>query len=284
MKVFKLFSALTALVLALHLASAVTLNSVFVDEFAPGSEGTINIEIENILSDDVQDVSLSLNTGSLPFIVIGSSEQSVEEIEEDDDEEFLFRLKASTEIEPGQYEIPYTLNYKINDKEKTREGTIGVRVVANPELAFSISATNPIIGQKGQVSLKIINKGFFDARFVSVKILPDGLEVLSDSEVYIGTIDSDDFDSSNFDVLFKKANAQFSAIVTYRDFDNEQIIKQVNLPIKAYSPEQAVQLGLISKNQTGTYLLIAAALIVLILLWRWRKKRQRLKRSMQNKG
>lgn len=271
------------LVLTLKLTSAVIVNSVEVGKFSPGQEGRVNLEIKNVFNDDVQDVSILLDFKDKPFIPIGSSEQTVDEITEDDEENFVFTLRASSDISPGQYEIPYTLTYELNGDTKTKTGTIGIKVESNPDLAFSITTDTPVLNRQGKIKLQIVNKGFFPARFVSVKALPEGYTLLSDSEVYIGEIASDDFDTANFDASFTKQNARFTAIVEYRDFNNNLIIKNVDLPLTVYSEDKAQQLGIVTKSQTFTYIISVIVIIILIIVWRSWRKRRRLKKSQKFK-
>jgi hypothetical protein len=279
----KLFVLAIFAILTINLASAVVINSVDVQPLSPGQEGQIRIELKNILKDDAQDVTLTLNFQNLPFIPIGTSEQSVDEIKEDDEENFVFVIKASTEIKPGDYGIPYTLAYKINSDEKTKTGAIGVKVTANPDLVFSLDTTNPVINQKGKINLEIVNKGFFSARFVSVRVIPDGFSLLSSDQDYIGDIQSDDFETATFDVLFQNTNARFIAIVQYKDFENKDVIKNVDLPLQVYSQKDAISLGIIQKSQTTTYVLIAVAIVLVIILWRAWSRRKRMKKSMHTK-
>lgn len=285
--VLKILALLVVLVLVLStflgLASAVILNSVQVDTLEPGQEGNIRIEIENILSDDVEDLSLGLQFANIPLIPIGTSEQSIDEIEEDEDEDFVFRVKAAPDIVPGDYEIPYVLAYKIqgDDDIIARTGTIGIKVRANPILAYSVMADNPVDGQQGTITLRVVNKGFFDARFVSVRILPEEFTLLSDSEVYIGEVESDDFETASFDVKFTETNPEFRAVVEYINFDNQKVIENVVLPITVYTEERAVELGIIQPNRSVSYLLGAVTVILLIILWRIFRKRARLKRSQR---
>jgi len=270
-----------ALILVAGLSSAVVINSVNTPLISPGDEGEIRIEVENTLNTDVQDVSIALKFETLPFIPIGTSEQLVDEINEDDDEDFVFRIKSSSDAKAGDYEIPYTLQYEINGETKTRTGTIGLRVRASPDLVFSISTENPVVGQRGKITLKIINKGFSDARFVSVTALSDGFTILSDSQEYIGTIDSDDFETATFDVLFKKANPDFNAILEYKDSDNSVIRETLVLPVEVYTKEKAVELGIIKQNFLPYYLGGAVVVVAVYLIYRSIKKRRRLRKSMQ---
>jgi hypothetical protein len=269
-------------ILSLNIVSAVIINSVDTSTLSPGEEGTIRIEVENILSDTATDISLRLEFKDTSFIPIGTSEQSVDELEEDDEESFVFRIKSSSDIKAGDYDLPYVLTYDIDGQTKTRSGEIGIRVIANPELVYTIETATPVLDQQGKLTLRIVNKGFYDARFVSVKFIPEGFTLLSESQVYIGTVSSDDFETANFDVLFDEQNPDFTAIVEYIDFNNKKVVKTVNLPVTVYTRERATQLGIIKPNTFYIYILLAVALVVIWLVWRIIRKRRRLKTAQQS--
>lgn len=268
-------------VILISAASAISVTSVTAETLAPGTEGVIRVEIENIFQDTVEDVTFSLNLENLPFIPIGSSSEGFDELEENDDGRFSFRIRAANDIAPGDYQIPYTIDYSIDGERRERTGSIGVSVKAQPELSFSIETENPVIGTEGKVTLKIVNRGFADARFVSVKALPQGLTLLSESDVYIGTVDSDDFETAVFNVIFNSQKADFSAIVQYTDFENNKITKTVDIPITVYSQEKAIELGIIEESNLGLYIGIVVAIIIIWLVWRWVAKRRRMKKSLQ---
>ncbi len=274
---------ISVLIILATQASALTLSLVETGQLIPGSEGDIRLEVENNLDDDVEDVALSLKFANLPFIPIGTSEKVKEEIESDDEEDFTFRIKASNDIIPGDYELPYTLTYKIKNEDEliSKSGSIGIKVSSNPELSFTLNTQNPVINTQGQLSLKIVNKGFYDARFVSVKLLPSGFTTLSEEDIYIGSVDSDDFETANFDVIYlKEGKLNFEAIVEYTDFSNKKVTQNINLPITVYSQEKAIELGLAKPNRTTTYIGLAVILIVVIIAWRAMRRRMRLKKSM----
>mgnify|MGYP001573502163 FL=1 len=263
--------------------SSLSLEVIDYPNLIPGEEGKIRVELKNLLNEKVENVNLNLDFKDLPFIPLGSSEQSIDEINDDDEEVFIFTIKASTDSIPGDYEIPYKISYTLDNDEKTNVGTIGIKIVSQPDLFFSISADNPIINKKGKLSLKIINKGLYDARFVSIKALPVGLTILSDQDVYIGTVDSDDFETATFDVIFTKKNPRLDVLVEYKNFDNDLVTKTIFLPVEVYSSDQAIKLGLLKKSYISLYILIAVSLIILLILWRILKKRRRLSKSMKTK-
>ena len=266
-----------------NLALAVTIKSVTAQTFTPGQDGDIIIEIENNLDKKAKDLSVSLDLKNLPFIPIGSSEDSISELDEEEEEEFIFKIKSANDIKPGDYEIPYAIRYAIDNEQRSRSGSIGIKVQASPDLTFTLSTEKPIIGIQDKISLKIINKGFADARFVSVKILPLGLTLLSDDEVYIGTINSDDFETADFEVIYQTNTLRFFAIIEYKDFNNKKITQNINIPITVYTEEKALELGLIEKSNTALYIITAITLILIWTLYRTIRKNSRLKRLSRKK-
>ena len=81
-------------------------------------------------------------------------------------------------------------------------------------------------GNREEVKIKIINKGLSDIRFLEVYVEESTkYDILSEREIYVGDLDSDDFDSVEFDVFFDKKirdNAVMPVKLKYKDnFNNE---------------------------------------------------------------
>ena len=198
-------------------------------------------------------------------------------IESEDREDFGFVIKANNDAEAGNYNIPYVLDY--DGLAVPKAGTIGVTVSGSADLAFSVERENPVVGSHGKITLKIVNKGIADARFVSLNVLPSGFTLLSDSDVYIGEIKSDDFETEKFDVIFTSTTPTLSAIVEYVDFDNNKVEKTVNLPVEVYSREKALELGIIKQSRTGLYLGIVIGLFLIWFVWRKISKARKRKKA-----
>lgn len=265
--------------LSTGLVSALNVDSEYITIYS-GQEGSITLEIENTLDEDLEDVSVRLILDELPFTSVGSAEDT-DDIDEGDDEKFTFTLKASTDIAPGDYNIPYEVNYEYDGDDEKQEGSFGLRVSAKTEIDFVVESKGEntdtaIVGEKGKITLKIINQGLGEIKFVSVQIFPSGFELTSSEKIYIGTIDSDDSDFATFDVIFKSKNPTLSAKVDYKDFDNGDQSETVNLPVKVYTREKALELGLI-KNPNYTPYGIGGIVIVGWIVWRKIKKRRKNK-------
>ncbi len=269
------------LVLTLGFTSAVIVDADYITIFH-GERGTVSVEIENNENFDIEDASLSLNLDSVQFSSVGSSEKDVDDIEEDDSERVIFTLNPFTDIIPGDYDIPYTLKYKNAENSSApsfeKTGSFGIRVSAKTELDFSIEIRgNAIVGEEGRVSLEVINKGLGEVKSMSVQIFPTGFELLSKDKIFIGSIDADDTDLASFDVIYKSANPSFSAKVDYKDFDNIEQTKTVNLPFTVYTKEKALELGLIQKDNSSRNTGIIVVLIIAWFVWRSFKKKRKNK-------
>ncbi len=273
-----LFALVLGLVM-LAVVQAVSIESVNVDILRPGETGKIIVDIENNFEDTAKNVVFEIDVSGTPFNVVGSSSFGVNKIEEDDDERFAFGIRVSPTAEPGEYQIPYKLSYMIDNEKFSRENAIGVKIVTESIVEFGANAENAVVGERGTVEIKIINKGLGDLRFASVKIFPKGFTLVSDQEVYIGDVDSDDFEVASFDVLFAKQNVDAKVIIEYRDSENILVRENVELPLTVYNRENAFELGIIKKNNSILYVSIAVLIIVLWIVIRAIQKRRRLRNS-----
>jgi hypothetical protein len=276
-----LISSALILMLVLSLASAMGVKSVDAENFQPGSEQEIAIKVKNTLSDNAKDVSLNLNIPSgTPFIVV-DSDNSVDEIESDDTESFDFTIKASNSAISGDYSIPYTITYSnsTGTAQTPKTGIFILTVEAEPKLVYSVNADNPIIGSIGKIKFSIVNQGLGDAKFVSITLIPQGYTLVSDAKKYIGTINSDDSQTESFDAVFNEQSPMLNAKIEYKNFNNEAITENVNLPIKVYSGEQALKLGLIKKDSTGIYIIGSIIIFAVWMITRKIRKKRRLNKA-----
>ena len=292
---------LTLAVLVLYSLSFASALAVDVDYITiyPGEDGRVTLKIENNEGFDIEDISVALDLGAkkiynefgvvveereaLPFSVVGSSEKTIDSIDDNDDDSVSFTLKSSTDIIPKDYNIPYKIKYfnaEENGSVIEQTGTFGLRVSAKTEIDFSAEVQGTaILNQEGTLSLEIINKGLGDIKSVSVQIFPQGFELISKNKIFIGTINADDTDTASFDVIYKNKNPTLSVKVDYKDFDNKDQTQTVNIPIKVYTQEEALELGLIKKSNTMYYVF---AVILIILIWIiYRKIKKSRKKNKQ---
>ncbi len=281
-KELKIMFGLIFLVFTLNVTSAIIVDAEYITIY-PGEQKNIKINIENNLDYDIEDVSIALNLDSVPFNFIGSSEKPLDNLDSDDDDSATFIIRASTDAIPGDYQIPYTVRYTNTDtdEKENKTGKFGIRISAKTNLDFVVETKNAIVGKQGKISLKVINKGLGEVKFVSVQIFPQNYELLSSDKAYIGNIDSDDSDFATFDVIFRSSNPILSAKITYKDFDNNAKTEIINVPINVYTQEKALELGLIKKPNYIPYMIVAGILFLwyIIRKIKKRKKNKQLRRN-----
>lgn len=299
-KTILITASLVLIILSFSLvSSALVIESVSQDKLYPGSEAGLDVKVKNDLSYDLSDVKLILifnsltQTGAIDFTKptvfssVGSS-QDTQDIDEDDSETFNFQIKASNSAEPGDYSIGYVISYEnANDTIVQETGTIGVTVNSKTLIDYSVKQDMKVIGMDDKITLKIINKGFGEVKFVSVELddSSSGFTLLSEEKIYIGSIDSDDSDTAGFDVILNKANPVFTATVTYKDFENNDKTQTISFDLTAYSREKALELGLIKKNNSP---IIFGVIVLIVVIWlvvrAVRRRRKRKSNELKNSG
>lgn len=286
----KLIVTITLLALYLlslvSMASALVVSSVSTNpmEIAPGETSTIEIVLENDMNIDISDVSVALDFREVPFAPFeSSSEDSIDKIEEDEDEKARFRIIALNDAKSGIYKIPVSISYIENEIVKTKNSLISLNVNSKPELGLEVEEGLLLKNSRNDVEITIINKGLSDVRFLEIELGDSGyFEVLSRKKIYVGDIDSDDFDSVDFNIFFNKNapdKVNLPVILTYKDSSNNEIRDNFNLVLDVYSREKAIEFGLITESKTSTYVGIVVLLVVIFLGYRSVRKRMKKKKK-----
>jgi hypothetical protein len=298
---------ISAIILALILvslasfASALSITNVDTpDQIKPGEAGDVRITLENDGNNDIKDASVQLifsaqinpQTGivispELPFSA-DSTTRSYDEIKEDKSKTFDFNIRALSNAKSGIYKIPMLITYTedvTGAVPKTISSIISMTVNSVPILDLQKEASLLIKGQESSVTFQLVNKGLSDVSFLEVQLDNSaGYSVTSPNKIYIGTLASDDTDTAQFTVYFNPTspnNINFPVNLVYSDVTNKQYTKQFNIDARVYSQQEAIQLGLITKSNTVTYVGLIIAVIVIYIIYRrikkWLKNRKKAK-------
>jgi len=268
---------------SLNLISSVSIQDVSSSpqEVAPGEIINILITIENIFDDDVYNLNVKLDLSeNIPLAPYQSSSESfLDELDSDDEEDFKFKLIVLPATPSGIYKIPVEITYEDEEGNySTKKELISVTVNSEPELKVSLEDADALIkGKENTFSIRIINSGLADVKFVYV-IVNDvaGINFISGKEQYIGDIDSDDFDSVEFRIFIDKnvpETITLPVILKFKDATNKEFQESRNIILKTYSLKDARKLGLVKKQNYALYIIIVL-LILGYIGYRWRKKKK----------
>lgn len=262
-------------------ANSITITSVTSrpSTIEPGGRVDIEVRLDNQGSSSIKDISvgLDLSSNNLPFIPIGSAAKKViKEIKKDRSGSIEFTLMSSPDAKPDTYKIPIIVSYKNGDETVEENSVIGLIIEAVPLLEAAVEESEIFkVGQAGEVTVRFVNKGLGDVKFLSAELEKSAdYDILSVNTIYIGNIESDDFETASFKLVFKRRSVQLPLHVEYKDNKNKLFEQTFNLDFPIYSEQEAIQLGLESKSKTGIYIGIAAAVILFFLYRRYRKKKR----------
>jgi len=258
------------LISMIGVTSALIINSVSMNpnEIAPGETAKINIEIENDWNEDVNDVSVVLDLKDVPFAPYdSSSEDSFDEIRDGKSKIAEFKIIALNDAKSGIYKIPLEINfYDENNNKSTKKSLISLVVNSKPVIGVDVKDGLLLKGKENNLEIKIINKGLSDVKFLEIETEEGNYyTLLSGKNIYIGDIDSDDFDSADFKIYFKENTPDTITLpvsITYKDSVNKKYTENFNLQVDVYTKKKAIEL-----------------VIILWFIYRKIKKRRKLKRT-----
>jgi hypothetical protein len=281
------------LVSTIFSVSALTINSMTVnpDIIGPGEKTRITLELENEGDYDIKDVSVVLildstqledskiiSEFSFPFAPVSSTEYGIKEIEEGDEENIKFEIEALKNAQSGNYKVPVKITYIENEKEKTKTSLISININSEPIISINSNSGLLLKGKDQTINLKITNKGLADIRFLEIKLDNSmNYEIMSEENVYIGDLDSDDFENADFDLLIREnslKNIILPVTIKYKDVLNNEYTQNSEIQLKVYSEKEAIDAGLLKKNNTFFYIALVLVLIVIYIAYKRIRKRK----------
>jgi len=208
------------------------------DFVEPGSKAQLLITLENMAYTSMKDISVKPDFSSVslaPYQEMG--EKKIQRMEAGEIKDLVFNIVALPDAKGGIYKVPLSITFTDElGKEYSITGTIAVEVNSEPNLEVYVdSSTLTSSSKTGKVVFKIVNKGLTDIKFMNVKLLPDKkINILSTGTVYVGNVDSDDFETVDFTIEAKGNTINLPLKLEYKDINNgvhnESINVAYNLP------------------------------------------------------
>ncbi|PIN72433.1 hypothetical protein COV21_02205, partial [Candidatus Woesearchaeota archaeon CG10_big_fil_rev_8_21_14_0_10_45_5] len=155
---------------------------------------------------------------------------------------------------------------------------LGIVVNAKPEISVRIdSSAIKSAGSSGKITLKLVNLGIGDVRFLNLKFsdTPD-LTIVSGNEQYIGQLSSDDYDTADINAYVARANegiVEIPVTLDYSDAMGNSYEQNESVVLRIYSAAEQRRLGISSGKSPLWILLIVIIIAVGIVFYRKRKRR-----------
>lgn len=257
--------------------------SIEPNEIEPGSQGTMTVHVRNIATTPVRDVSVKLDLSSetLPFAPIESAtEKNIPFISGNQEYDVTFKLVSFADASPKAYKIPLRLSFKdYLGNAYTLNDTAGVILNSKPVLEAFVDDSKIIRGNSGgMVLVKVINRGLSDAKFLNV-IAKDSqnVRVVEPKEFYVGNLNSDDFDTIEYQLFVSGggSKASFPIELTYRDANNKEYSQEATVTFPLYSESEISQLGLEAKQGINWFVILVIAALGFGGYWFFIRKRMK---------
>jgi hypothetical protein len=228
-------------------------------------------------------VKLDLSSDDTPFVPIRSTtEKKVYQIGSKGEAEIIFDVMALADADSGAYKIPLDISYyDLAGTQYEREDIISLIIGDAPDLSVNIEESELYGGVKaGKVSIKIVNKGLTDIKFLNLKLKEsDDYEIVSPAEIYIGNVDSDDYETADYDLYIrsKERKVELPLILEYMDANNNKFTPVELLELKLYTAREAKKYGLAVERGIGSLIIFVIVVGgVGIYIWRRKKKGKKI--------
>ncbi len=257
-----------------ELVSATTIPEVAV----PGEDIELKLKVKSLTNADIRDVKLSLNlvdttTVTYYFAPIGSTnEKIIETINSGQEKEVVFTLATSPDTPIDVEKIPITMTYLDDEGNSySKSYLIGIKTYEEP--AYILALEDKTIYkelQKGTVTFSIANVGKASLNYLSVELVDQPLyyKLLGTNKNYVGNLDSDDFDTAEFEIYSEDSEASKLPLkikLTYKDDYGKLFEEEHEIEVMLYGKKDAMKYGL--EAPTGTSMITNTILLIIVTVF-----------------
>jgi len=168
----------------------------------PGSASDVVLVLNNMADSFIKNIKVKLNLDDVPVAPVGSTnEKSLVSIGPKQIANVTFQLTAEPDAASKLYKVPLSIIYKDDlGRNYTKDNVISLAVGDIPSMRFTIDNSEVYKkGKTGTVTIKVANTGIGDTKFLNIRLQEsDAYTIISPAEVYVGNIDSDDYETADF--------------------------------------------------------------------------------------
>ena len=269
------------------------IKELFIDSAVEaGKPFDLTLKVQNLADSTVKNIKVSLELvrelststtisyEDMPFSPYDSSnEQFIELLAGGETGEVVFKLIPDTDAESKPYKLSLTMSYSNAVGTSFEDShTIGISVKDEPKILMNLEDIDVYeSNEKGRVTFSVSNIGTSQIKFVVVEMLSsDSYTVLSSDKVYLGNLESDDYETAEFNMfLTGQGDNSFNLKLSYTDNYNNELEQLVDLPITIYSGSEIKTYGLTQQNNGRTVFLVIVLIALIAYAYRAYKKKNK---------
>ena len=257
------------------------------EKIPQGGVSNLQIKLENLDTSMIKNLIVKLNLPS-QFVTIGSTnEKRINRISPNEKKEVNFKIMALSDAESKAYSIPLELIYNdITGTLNSKNNTFGLLVGADIDYDLNIEEADVFTkSSNGKIVIGFSNTGPSEIKYSLIEILDsDDYVVVGNERTYLGNLESDDFETVEFEIYVntKKDKIPIYVALEYKDSYNNEVKDYNTIDLKVYSTGEATTYGLITpSNGTFNIILIILAVIFCYLVFKNWKIEKNLPKAMK---
>ncbi len=248
---------------------------------APGGRGKVEFTLHNTAKTPMYDVDVSMDVADDVVVPAGAtSSLYVDHIAPQSRQTVTFPVKAKKSAEASTYLTTVNVSYEDDAGQlNTIEEKTGLSVGDVPDVKVHLDSKEvETKGTTGSLTLSVVNRGAVESRFTQLHVQDtEQFTLLSPSQIYIGNMRSDDFDTVELRVHVPpntvEDTLQIPVSVMFENAAGETFTVNRTITSRLYSDTEAVALGLQERNTTIWYVIGGAVIIAGIFAYRWWRRR-----------
>tara|TARA_Y100000034_G_C6902291_1_gene417584 strand:+ start:714 stop:2066 length:1353 start_codon:yes stop_codon:yes gene_type:complete len=253
----------------------IAISSVEPESIIPGKKTEVEFTFKNPTSSVIKEITIKPFFEDTPFTPINSiAERRINSLKPLEETTLTYELVADPSYDSKPYKVPVLIEY--NDRYGVfvnKSDIIGLLIRPDIQYIMDVEETEVYSrGDVGNVVVSISNIGFSDMKFVSLQLMDSKhYQVIGSSRIYLGNLDSDDFETAEFKIKSKGSRSvPMNVLINYKDTYNNEVSTQeiVNLPM--YSAGAAVAYGLVKPK--GSLINIIFYILVILFIYQWYKE------------
>jgi len=243
----------------------------------PGEQFDLEIRLKNLGTARIDNTKVKLDLEGTSFTTLASSsEQVITRLSGNSEAVLQYRLISAPDASSEVHKIPLIITYYDKfSKEYTLTSQFGLILDAPPDYLMTLENSEVYVPKTtGRVVVSFSNIGVSDINFVTTELLPsEDYEIISNPVVYLGNLESDDFETAEYVVYPKKEGIlQLKIRATFKDSFNKEYEEFIDIPLPIYSQQRAQQLGLVKKKSQVWIVLLLIVAGVIAYFYRKKKR------------
>lgn len=261
-------------------ATLIAISSIEPESIIPGKKTEVKFTFKNPIDSLIRGISIKPNFEGTPFTPVNSiSERRISSLRPLEEATIIYELIADPSYDSKPYKIPIIIQYNNYDGVLINKSDI-IGLLIRPDIQYLLDVEETEVhsrGDVGNVILSISNIGFSDMKFVSLSLQDSKYyKIIGSPRIYLGNLDSDDFETAEFKIKSKKSKTvPINILINYKDNYNNEVSenKIVNLPM--YSTGAAIAYGLTKPKSSFINYIFYILIIIFLYQWykEWRKQK-----------